>query len=188
MQVNPENLEIRLLEPSDSVSELTLLLNRAYKRLADMGLKYVATWQDDEITRKRLKGVECYVGLINGKIIAMVSLRPPSLGKGCEWYKRTDVATFNQFGVEPELQGNGIGSVMLEFIENRARELGAVELAFDTAEHAKHLIEWYGKMGYRFVQNVDWEMTNYISVVMSKALSLHDGDRHSNLPGTGQDD
>lgn len=165
-----DKLRIRLFEPDDSVHELTLLINRAYKTLSDMGLKYVATWQDDKITLKRIKSVECYVGILDDRIVATISLREPSSGKGCDWYKRQDVAIFNQFAVAPELQGSGIGTAMLEFAENRGRELGAAELAMDTAESATHLIDWYTGLGYRFIQNVDWEITNYISVVMSKTL------------------
>lgn len=166
----PKKLEIRLFGADDSIHDVTLLLNRAYSELADMGLKYVATWQDDKITKSRLSNMECYIGLIDGEMVATISLREPSQGKGCDWYKRDDVASFNQFAVQPELKRKGIGSVLLEYVENRAREMGANELAFDTAEQAVHLIEWYGRKGYRFIQNVDWEMTNYISVVMSKTL------------------
>jgi len=161
---------IRRLGADEPVSELTLLLNKAYKTLADMGLKYVATWQGDDITRKRIKDAECYVGLIDGKIVATISLRDPSSGKGAEWYVQEDVAHFNQFAVEPLQQGYGIGSRLLEFTENRAREMGAKELALDTAEPAKHLTRFYEKRGYRFIGYVDWDVTNYRSVIMSKTL------------------
>ncbi len=166
-----DRLEIRLIGPDDPVHDLTLLLNRAYKRLADMGLKYVATWQGDDITLRRIKEVECWLGFIDGELVAAVSLRGPTKGRGSEWYSRPDVASFNQFAVEPDLQGQGIGSKMLDHIENRAVELGAEELAFDTAEPAVHLIEFYGKRGYRFIEKVDWKMTNYISLKLSKTLN-----------------
>jgi ribosomal protein S18 acetylase RimI-like enzyme len=77
---------------------------------------------------------------------------------------------FSQFGVEPGLQRRGIGSILLDLVERRARETGAGELALDTAEGAAHLIKLYEKRGYRFVEHADWEKTNYRSVVLSKRL------------------
>jgi GNAT superfamily N-acetyltransferase len=161
---------VRLITPDDSITELTQLINRAYKDLADMGLKYVGTWQDEEITRKRISTSECYLGIIDGKIVATINLRNPGTGKGPAWYERGDVAFFSQFCVEPELRRQGIGSYLLEYAENRAREIGAGELALDTAEPAKHLIAYYEKRGYRFIEYFDWKVTNYRSVIMSKTL------------------
>ncbi|MBW1796697.1 MAG: GNAT family N-acetyltransferase, partial [Deltaproteobacteria bacterium] len=47
---------------------------------------------------------------------------------------------------------------------------GASELALDTAEQATHLINWYERLGYRFIEYVDWDVTNYRSVIMSKRV------------------
>jgi len=170
MKEFPDNFEIRPLQPTDSISELTRLINRAYSQLAELGLKYVGTWQGEEMTKKRLKDVECYVGVSNTQIISTIALRPPDTGKGSPWYLRKDVAIFGQFGVLPEYQRNGIGTMMVRHCEDRARQLGAKELACDTAEPATHLIRWYKRMGYRFIEYVDWEITNYRSVILSKTL------------------
>ncbi|HZH98570.1 MAG TPA: GNAT family N-acetyltransferase [Fimbriimonadaceae bacterium] len=164
------DFEIRLLEESDSLEELIALLHRAYKRLADMGLQFVATHQGDDTTLDRIRGRGCYVIQREGKIIGTACFAPPDLAEGCDWYEQAGVAKLSQFAVEPELQGLGIGSRMMEFVENRAREVGARELALDTSEHAHHLIDFYGKRGYRFVQHAQWPDVNYRSVVMSKSL------------------
>ena len=44
---------IREYRPTDSVPRLTELLHAAYKRLLDLGMKYVATVQEDEVTFDR---------------------------------------------------------------------------------------------------------------------------------------
>ena len=90
----------------------------------------------------------------------------------CEWYALPGVARFGQFGVLPECQGLGVGSRLLDRIESRALELGAVELACDTAEGATHLIEMYSRRAYRLVGHADWEETNYRSVILSKGLGV----------------
>ena len=53
--------------------------------------------------------------------------------------------------------------------ERHALSTGADGLVLDTAESATHLINWYQRMGYRFVQYVQWEVTNYRSIIMMKS-------------------
>lgn len=55
-------------------------------------------------------------------------------------------------------------------VERRAREEGAVELALDTAEPAQHLIDYYGRRGFRQVALTQWKGKTYRSIIMSKAL------------------
>lgn len=84
---------------------------------------------------------------------------------------RPEVAHISQFGVEPSFQRKGFGRVLMAAAEELAVRDGAVELALDTAEPASHLIKWYTRLGYRYIEPVDWRpQTNYRSVVMSKKL------------------
>ena len=166
-----EEIVVRLLGLEDSIYELTALLHRAYKRLADMNLRFVATYQDEATTRDRIEGAECYVAQIDGRIVGTIAFRDAEKTEGCPWYDRPEVASFGQFAVEPDLQGRGIGTALLRFIEQRAIESGAAELALDTAEPASHLIDYYSKVGYRIVDRVQWDVTNYVSVIMSKKLA-----------------
>lgn len=161
---------IRRLAGSDSLEELTELLHRAYAQLAAMDLHFVATKQDVETTRSRIEGGECYVAELDGKVVGTIVFRPCDQSGGCAWYDQPDVASFGQFGVEPSLQGHGVGSALLNRVEERARETGAEEIALDTAEPATHLIELYSHRGYRIVDQVKWDEVNYSSVIMSKRL------------------
>lgn len=162
---------IRPYKPSDSISEITELLHKSYKQLADLGFRYLATHQDDHETEKRLiKGIS-YLALDGKKIISTVSLyHNNSESYNCNWYQKKNVAHFGQFGVLPEYQKEGIGNYMMDLIEAKAKELGETELALDTAEGAVHLINFYKRRGYRFIEYVDWDVTNYRSVIMSKKL------------------
>jgi hypothetical protein len=60
---------------------------------------------------------------------------------------------------------------LLERVEKLAVDLGADELACDTSAHAHRLIDWYTRLGYVRIGTVNWEMVNYPSVVLAKALS-----------------
>ena len=162
---------IRLLEPSDSISELTLLIRRAYKVLADLGFNYTGTYQNEAITQERIAEGECYVTVEEGRIVGTITLCIPPLHWGdSHWFTRPGVFGLGQFAVEPELQGAGRGSRLMDFIEERARQLGAVELALSTSEGAVHLIQFYSKRGYRFVEHIHYEDKTYRSVILSKAL------------------
>jgi GNAT superfamily N-acetyltransferase len=154
---------------SDSIAHLTDLLHRAYKPLADMGLHFVATHQSENTTRGRIRH-GCFVAELDGQVIGTIAYHPPGTNYGCIWYDRNDIAYFGQFAVEPALQRTGIGSQLIKHVEDFARLDGATELGFDTSEHATHLIEYYRKRGYRFVQHVTWDEVNYRSAVMSKRL------------------
>lgn len=165
-----EKLHIRPWEEGDSVSELTELLHRAYKQLADMGLRFLATHQDDTITLDRISSGKCFVGTIDDVIVATVTLYPPEKANGTPWYDRPDVASFGQLGVEPHFQKQGIGDMMMDHVESVAKEDGITELALDTSEKAEHLIRYYTRRGYRFVEHTQWPEVNYRSVIMTKTL------------------
>jgi hypothetical protein len=49
---------------------------------------------------------------------------------------------------------------------------GVAELTalLNRADQAKDLIAFYAARGFRLVGGVDWPMTNFVSVVMSKSL------------------
>ena len=166
---------------NESIEELTNLLHASYKRLADMGLKFVATYQTTEYTKSFIKNGECFIikdeaqeESIENKIIATVMYYNSVFHEediDPEWYKNDFVAYFGKFAVHPDYQCKGIGGMMMDYLEEYAKSKGKTELALDTSEKALHLIEYYKKRGYRFIQHHQWNVTNYRSVIMSKKLS-----------------
>lgn len=171
--MNGDVIEVRFLNDSDSIAELTDLLHRAYKPLADAGMRYWATHQTEEQTKERITGGRCYVAINDKRIIGTVTYKYPVNWKdsSSSWYRRSDVAHFGQFAVDPTVQKQGIGSRLLTLIEEEAQAHGATELAFDTSENATQLIDFYRKRGYRFIEEIDHRpFVNYKSVIMSKSL------------------
>lgn len=168
--VKPEQINIRQLQPDDSLEQLTELLHRAYKQLADMGLKYVATYQPVDTTAKRIKDGVCFVAEFETRIVATLTYYPPGLAHAARELNITDCAWVGQMGVEPPLQRYGIGLKLLDFVEDYARQKGAQRMGLDTSEKAQHLIDWYTKLGYQFRQYLSWDITNYRSVILVKEL------------------
>lgn len=162
---------LRRLRPEDSVEELTNLLHRAYAPLAQAGFRFHASWQDADVTRRRADEGECWVLELDGRIVGCGTLRLPGSDKGTPWYEQPGVAVVGQFAVEPSLQRRGLGTALLVHLERRARAVGAEHVALDTAEGATHLVDYYGRLGYGFVEHAQWDLANYRSVVLSKPIA-----------------
>lgn len=144
---------IRELAPTDSIPEMTALLHAAYARLGGMGFNYTAVNQTEDVTRSRVARGQCLVAVDGGVLVGTIMFHPPGRSAGCPCYERTDVATIGQFGVLPGRQGTGTGTRLLRQAEQLAVANGAAELALDTSESADHLIAWYEREGFRFVEH-----------------------------------
>jgi ribosomal protein S18 acetylase RimI-like enzyme len=103
-------------------------------------------------------------------LVATIIFKSVEQTRGSLWLDRSDVASLGQFAVAPELRSKGLGARMMDLVESRGVEAGATELALDTAEPADHLVAWYRRREYRFIEYAQWKHTNYRSVIMSKAI------------------
>lgn len=164
-------LNIRPFEPGDDVAALTDLLHRAYADHKTAGRRFLATHQDVSKTMERITEGDGYVVEFEGRVVGTATLYFPEPLPHGDYNPPGPIASFGQYGVEPELRGFGIGRRLLSFIIERAKEKGATELALDTAETADELIRFYERQGFIVVGRADWRpTTNYESVIMSLKL------------------
>ncbi len=165
-------LSVRRLRSTDSFEELTALLHRAYAPLAAAGMRFFATHQTVTDTRERALQGECYVIDDGKRLLGTITLRHPARAGAppgrVSLYNRPDVCVFNQLGVEPSKKGKGLGRLLMETVERRAMDLGARGIACDTAEPAEELRATYARRGFVFAEHVQWDETNYRSVVLVK--------------------
>ncbi len=167
-------MTIRTYQTSDSLAAITELLHLAYKPLADVGLNFVASHQDETTTKIRIEKGTCLIAELDGVIVGTITYYPVANTKGTEFMDRADVASFGQFAVRPDLQGTGLGSQLLDQVESIAMSERVSELCLNTAEPATELREYYTRRGYRFVGFVQWPELFYRSVVLSKLLKHSD--------------
>lgn len=159
-------------EHQHHIELLTEILHRAYAPLAKDGMRYLASHQPPSKTLERmLEGTESYLAFLDSKLVGTVTLYTEDVESTCEYYRRPGVFSFGQFAIDPTHQGLGFGSELMDFIESRARELGATELALDTSEKASQLIQMYKSRGYAQVSTAQWSVTNYLSVILAKKLT-----------------
>jgi GNAT superfamily N-acetyltransferase len=165
-----QDIQIRPFQQSDPVPVITALVNAAYAPLAGLGLGLSASYQADGVTERRLLTGLPFVATIQSVIVATVTVYPTASQSQSDWYRRTGVYHFGQFAVHPGAQKRGIGSQLLRFIEGFARDNSAKELALDTVEEAVDLLNWYRRLGFRFIEFVSWNGTDVRNVVLSKQL------------------
>jgi len=172
-KISVNNVEFILREfdiEKDSIEELTDLLHKAYKRLKDMGLNFVATYQDVESTRSHMKNGICFILTESDKIIGTIFYYLKKIKGAPDIYHKDNIVLFGKFAVDPDYQNQGLGSLLMDFIEDYARSNGKRKIILDTSEEAQHLIDYYSKRGYGYIQHWKWNMVNYRSVVMGKEL------------------
>lgn len=85
-----------------------------------------------------MNGGEFLIGFMEGQLVAMGGFR--IIGDGVAELKRMRIA--------PELQGQGIGSALLDRLEELAREKKLRKLVLDTAASRQKTLSFYRRHGY----------------------------------------
>jgi len=155
---------------SDSIVELTKLLHKSYKKLADVGLHFWATTQSEEQTLERIQGGKCLIAVEGGVIIGTICFYASTIREDSKVYSQKNTGRFGQFAVDPVYQKLGLGRLLLEHVEKLALKNGKSYLALDTSEKALHLITYYKLMGYLPIEYIQWDRVNYQSIVMQKRI------------------
>lgn len=161
---NGNSLILKLASEED-IPVLRKLINAAYKELADLGLNYTATFQDEEITRARMQKGLTFVLWLDQKMIGTILyyIEESRITK-----KRT--AYLEQLAVEPSMKRSGLGSILMDHCENLAKETGYETVQIDTAVPATHLVNWYLQRGYKIIAETRWDNKTYNSYIFEKNL------------------
>lgn len=154
---------IKLATDADAPVVRTLV-NSAYKELADMGLNYTATYQDEETTRERMAKGRTYLLCDGEKVIGTIHLREVQTAS------QEKCAYIGQFGILPAYKRNKLGSLMMDFVEEIAQSEGYRQVQLDTAKPAQHLVELYLKRGYHIIGDTHYEGKTYESWIFEKNL------------------
>ena len=163
---------LRLLDSSDpvSVQKLTEFLNVVYQARAKKGVDYLPSNQGEETTRRRIEGKECRVAEIDGRIVGTFTVSAPENTRGSWWYRQAGVAEVSQLAVHPNFRMLGIFSFLMDAAEQRALEMGALELSGSTPARQKQLLTAYIHRGHRIVDYKWSKNASYGCVIFSKTL------------------
>lgn len=144
----PEDLTVRRYRPGDH--RRVLALHEAAMR--DVGAYIEGAPEPDleDVEDSYLDaGGEFLVGTLDGRIVAMGAVRPPT------WYI-TDLvdcgdgtAELKRMRVDPDHQRRGFGRAILDALSERARELGYVEFVLDTTPGQTGAQRFFETNGFR---------------------------------------
>ena len=163
-------IRVRPLSKEDSLCDLTSLLHRAYERNTRNGIHYSVAIATEEQIRETSEKGKCFIAEKNGAIVGTVMYYSPEQARGTEWYNNPSVAVVGRLAVDPQYQGQQIGKILLNHVEDCARAHRATELALDTAKQAAILVGYYKSLGYREVGEVKWQGTGFTNIILSKPL------------------
>ncbi|MCX7175099.1 MAG: GNAT family N-acetyltransferase [Proteobacteria bacterium] len=166
-------IRLRRLKAGDSLEHLTGMLHRAYSRLGEMGIPCSCVTQTTETTRQRVASGDCFVAVSGEHIVGTVTVYAPEAASDSRHYRDARVASVRQLGVDPHIQGKGVGTALLHLAEHWARRRGYARLALDTPEPAGHLVDYYRCLGFRVVETLKFSCRPYRSVVFEKPLRHH---------------
>lgn len=162
------DLTIREFEAGDDVEKLTDLIHAAYAPHAAAGLKYWATHQTVEDTKKRIASGTCLLALHNQEYIGTALFRRHNPESKLPLYREPSVRALAQFCVAPAYKGRGYGKAIHDHGVVLMKVAGVKIMALDTAAPAAALIAMYKSWGYQVVGECDWRpFTNYSSIVMA---------------------
>lgn len=105
---------------------------------------------------------------IHDVVVAYVDGRPI----GCGGFKRftTDAAEVKRVFVEKEYRGRGISRMIMERLEEKAREKGYARLILETGEPLAAAMHLYTNMGFVRIPNYGPYQDMHASICMEKIL------------------
>ncbi|MCY8233167.1 GNAT family N-acetyltransferase [Priestia filamentosa] len=158
------NYRLATEEDAEKLLDLTL---RAYEPIRELGINFAAATADLAFVKKNVRNNMCYVLEEDGNIIATASLRMP-------WGPQPGPFEYPHiwwFAVDPSYGKKGIGSLMMEWLENTvlSETLKCPAVSLGTADKHPWLIEMYERKGYEKAGSQDLGK-GHITVYLVKKL------------------
>ncbi len=165
--------KITIVKKPSSISwqQITDLLHEAYRVHLNNHLHFYALVQSADITEQRVKNGTCWVALLEGRLVGTISFERHFNRPKTSWYIEDDYISIFMFGVLEEFKGFGIGSMLIDAVEEYARTKNSKAIILDTAWPAKKLVQFYRNRGYKPVGATTFETTNYVSVLLKKEIN-----------------
>jgi GNAT superfamily N-acetyltransferase len=139
-------MSIRRIADGDDIERAGALVQMAYRALPD----YPA---DDTYDRyigdiaARLDEADVIVAVLDERIVGCLTF-VPAPGTHHHEFDDPDAASFRYFGVDPEVQGAGVGRSMVQWCIDEARRLGRQRIRLHTIPVMTAAQRLYARMGF----------------------------------------
>ena len=137
---------VRPIEPGDDHVAAGAIVQRAYFRLPGYphDEEYDALLGD---VAERSKGSIIIVALEDGRLVGCLTFVDGPNSPHAE-FDDADAASFRYFGVDPGVQGNGVGEAMVQWCIDRARADGRLRIRIHTLDSMPSAQRLYLRMGF----------------------------------------
>lgn len=147
---------------AEDLELLLALTHRSYAGNRELGFHFYGSRETIEDVREVHAAGALWKLVDAGRLIGSIRLQ--------EYPDHPGALYINRMCVEPSEQRRGLGNVLLRFAEAEAGRRGLGNLKLDTAKNFEKLVSWYARKGFRVISEIQWDVTNYRSVVMEKTL------------------
>jgi GNAT superfamily N-acetyltransferase len=139
-------VEIRRLRDTDDPAAVGELVRRAYAAIPGLhdDQEYAAALAD---VASRRHEVDVVVAVVDGRPVGCLTF---VTGPGTHHHEfdDPDAASFRYFGVDPDLQGAGVGGAMVRWCIDEARRLGRRRIRIHTLAAMTSAMRLYERLGF----------------------------------------
>jgi len=147
---------IRLANITD-LPEVLDLMRRVVPVMQAMGnFQWDDEYPNEAVFRRDINEHDLFVAILDEQVVGAVAINaflPPEYQQ-VQWKSSPNTYTFHRMMVDPDLQGKGIATAILQFIEKRGRNMGLMSLRVDTNENNSIMRSLFDKFNYSYVGTV----------------------------------
>ncbi len=143
------------------ISDIDAILNITKSCTLHMIQNYIYQWNEHYPDRgsfiNDVENQELYVYIINGKVVACISLcrHMDEVYLPVKWKtKNGNNLYIHRLAVHTDFQKNGIGKILMDFAEKYAREKKFVSVRLDTFSVNKRNLKFYESRGYQRLERI----------------------------------
>ena len=140
-------IEVRPARVDDDLDDAGGIVHRAYVTLPDHPHDPEYDHQLTQ-TRERMDDTVVVLGFLDGDLVGCLTYVPDHDNPHAE-HGDAGAATFRYFGVQPEVQGKGVGAAMVRWCADRARVDGRERLRIHTLSTMVGAQRLYEQLGFR---------------------------------------
>lgn len=166
-------MNIKIIEKNTEISwdEITDVIHDAYKEREKQNLHFAATRSTPAENAQKILDGKCFLAMDNNEIAGLVFLRCPKWpyltrknGKQ-KWYCDKKYGMVINLAVKEKYKRHGISKKLLQKLIDECKDLKLDSVIIDTSSKLKWLNQFYASFGFKKVDYISWNTTNYYTIV-----------------------
>jgi len=155
----------------NDIPALAAVIRAAFKQAADrLGLppdkdsRHASNITDSWIVEDMDKGVRYFIAEAGGIPVGAFTVGHP----------KPDTGFIGRLAILPDYQGRGLGRRLFTYAIDRVAETGAEYISVEVISDEKHLVEWYGRMGFTAYRRNRYDRFPFELTIMRRELNVEE--------------